>query len=316
MSLGVQATPKMSSAARLAREALAELEAEEPDRSPVELLGGQVAWGLEPLSRVEASRDPANAPAMRPHVVAPCQQLARHRALRLHCTCGRGLDFLALAAFATGVLVVSSPRLRPVKRREGGTLDLAAIGKEDPEAEWTLSTWEASMWQRASSHATAWNPQPHPALGKAMVVGDAAKRQLFHCKGCGATHTLLNVTLLGLLLRAIAAGSRTVRLSGPPGTAHVLRPESSRGAAKSQPAPLPQSASAHICTIWCSGGDHIELAGPLERRSDKELTAAFERLGLEVTLIEPTPDHMNLPGVEPGRLVWFRTRNETRTEII
>jgi hypothetical protein len=147
-----------------------------------------------------------------------------------------------------------------------------------------------------------------------MVVGDAAKRQLFYCKGCGATYVFLNVTLLGLVLQAIAAGSRTVRLAGPPGTAHVVRPESSRDAAKSQPAPLPQSASAHICTMWCSGGDHIERADPLERRSDEELTAGFERLGLEVTLIEPTPDHMNLPGQKPGRLVWFKTRKASPSD--
>jgi hypothetical protein len=37
---------------------------------------------------------------------------------------------------------------------------------------------------------------------------------------------------------------------------------------------------------------------------------------LEVTLIEPTPEHMNPPGQQPGRLVWFRTRKETSTEII
>ncbi len=294
------------SAQALAREALAELEAGEPDRSPVELLGGPVAWGLDPVSRVEAARDPANAPAMRPHVVAPCQQLPSHPALRLHCTCGRGLDYLALASFSTGVLVVSSPRRVPLKRREGGTRDLAPIGDDRPEAIWTLSAWEASMRQRAASHATGWKPEPHPALGNAVVMGDTAKRQVFHCKGCGATHVFLNVTLLRLVLQAIEAGSRTLRVAGPAGTAHAERPASARVSQGDRPAPLPVAAARHLCTIWCSGGEHIELAGPLEPRSDDQLRAAFEGCGLEVTLIEPTPEYMRPTGEAPGRLIWFR----------
>ena len=300
----------------LARAALAELGAAEPDRSPVDLLGGRVAYGLEPVSRVEAARDPANAPAMRPHVVAPCQRLASYPALRLHCTCERGLDFLALAPFATGVLVVSSPRRLPKKRRAGGTQDLASPDDEHPDGPWTFSVWEASMLRRTASHSTAWMSEPHPALGDVMVMGDTAKRQVFYCKGCGATPVFVNVTLLRLVLQAIADGSESVRLADAAGTPHVERPESGRGIAVRHADPLPTAAQRHICTIWCIGGEHVELAGPLEKRSDDDIRTGFANYGLEVTLIEPTPEHMNLPGQEPGRLVWFRTRKEARTEII
>jgi hypothetical protein len=165
------------------------------------------------------------------------------------------------------------------------------------------------MHDRASRHATAWDPKPHPALGKAGIVGDTAKRQTFHCKGCEATHTFINVTLLTLALEAIAAGSREVRLDDPGGFRHVERAVGARSRGGSPPLPLPPApARLHVCTQWCLGSDHIERAEPADTRSDDELRAGFDRLGLEVTLIEPTPEHMNLPGELPGRLVWFKTR--------
>jgi len=200
---------------RLAREALSELNAELPDESPAQLLGGSSAWGESWVASVEAERDPANAPTMRPHVIAPCQELRDHPALRLRCTCGRGLDFLALASFATGVLVVSSPRRLPKKRRGGGTLDLAAVTGDDPEAGWALLPWEASMRNRSAAHKTAFESDPiQLVLGEgAGLIGDTAKRQTFICKGCGATHTFQNITLLRLLLRAIAAEEQEVRLA-------------------------------------------------------------------------------------------------------
>ena len=210
MSFDRQADPKL-----LARQALVELDAPEPELSPAQLMGGQLAWGNSMVALVEAERDPANAPVMRPHVIAPCQALRTHPALRLHCTCGRGMDFLALAALATGVLVVSSPRLLPPKKRGGGPLDLAAVEGQDPEAGWALIPWEASMRNRASVHQTVWESEPvHPGLGvQARIIGDSAKRQTFHCTGCGATHTFLNITLLRLVLQAIARGDRPVRLT-------------------------------------------------------------------------------------------------------
>jgi hypothetical protein len=202
----------------LAREALAELDADEPDLSPAELMGGTTAWGDSDswVRQAEAARDPANAPTMRPHVVAPCQKLQSHSALRLHCTCGRGLDFLALASLATGVLVVSSPRLLPPKQRRGGTQDLASVDDKDPNRPWTFAAWEHMMSRRSAMHRSSWQAPPiHPVLGpNAGVMGDTAKRQTFNCEGCGATHTFLNITLLRLTLKAIAEGKTEVRLDG------------------------------------------------------------------------------------------------------
>ncbi len=198
----------------LARAALAELDADTPDGSPAQLLRGPLAWGESSVAMVEAARDPINAPTMRPHVMGPCQQLQSHPALRLHCTCGRGLDFLALASLASGVLVVSSPRRQPKKLRAGGTQDLAPVDDFGPGFGWSLIPWERSMRDRAATHRTAWvDTEDHPVLGPGRgVMGDVAKRQTFICEGCGATHTFRNVVLLRLVLQAIADGESTVRL--------------------------------------------------------------------------------------------------------
>jgi hypothetical protein len=202
----------------LARTALKELDAEHPDESPAQLLGGPLAWGEGAVAMVEAERDPGNAPVMRPHVIAPCQKLQSQPALRLHCSCGKGLDYLALASLATGVLVVSSPTLLPPKRRTGGPGDLGPIGTDDPEAGWALLPWEASMRDRAAAHQTSWDGEvPHLALGDhAVVIGDTAKRQTFYCGSCGATHTFRNIRLLRLFLKAISHGERKVRLGPAP----------------------------------------------------------------------------------------------------
>lgn len=201
---------------KLAWAALAELDAPEPDPSPAQLMGGPLAWGDSWVTTVEAARDPANAPTMRPHVIAPCQKLQSHPALRLQCTCGKGLTFLALASMATGVLVVGSPRRLPPKLRRGGPNDLTTVESNDPTRPWAFAPWERSMRERVAQHRTAWQtPDVHLALGPgAGVIGDSAKRQLFTCPTCRAAHTFVNITLLRMVLRAIAAGEQTVRL-GP-----------------------------------------------------------------------------------------------------
>ncbi len=201
----------------LARAALAELDAPEPDPSPAQLMGGMLAWGESRVAMVEAARDPANAPTMRPHVIAPCQKLQTHPALRLHCACGKGLDFLALASM-NGVLVVSSPRRLVPKLRRGGPNDLATVESNDPTRLWAFVPWEHSMHERLGTHGTAWDvPDEHPALGPgASVMGDAAKRQLFSCPACGATHTFVNITLLRMVLRAMANGDRRIDIPGGP----------------------------------------------------------------------------------------------------
>jgi hypothetical protein len=208
--------------ARLAQAALDELDAEEPNTSPATLMGGEASWDHW-LTQVEANRDPLNSPAIRPHVVAPCQQLTRYPAIRLHCTCGRGLDFLALAALATGVLVVSSPRVLPRRLRGGGLDDLASI--DDAEECWTLLFWERHMYERGAQaqHVTSWDNPVHPLLGPGVtLVGDAAKRQTFPCR-CGATHTFLNATLLGLVLEAMQIGERKLRLDVVARAGRLLR---------------------------------------------------------------------------------------------
>ena len=212
------------SAADFARAALAELVADEPDRSPAHLLAGDLVIGDSWVKRVEAARDPVNAPAMRPHVIAPCEHLASHPALALRCYCERPLSFLALGTFALGVLVVSSPRRLPPKLRQGGARDLAPIN--DDEEVWTFDSWAQAMrfeavqrdlasinhdeevwtfdsWARArrceaGQVATSW-PQPaeHPVLGPgAGVVGDETKRLTFRCNKCVTPHTFYDVTLL------------------------------------------------------------------------------------------------------------------------
>jgi len=72
------------------------------------------------------------------------------------------------------------------------------------------------MSRRSAMHRSSWQAPPiHPVLGpNAGVMGDTAKRQTFNCKECGATHTLLNVTLLRLVLQAVAEGKTEVRLAG------------------------------------------------------------------------------------------------------
>lgn len=111
--------------------------------------------------------------------------------------------------------MVSSPWLLPPKRRTGGPGDLGPIGTDDPEAGWALIPWETSMSDRAAAHQTSWDGTvPHLALGdNAVVIGDTAKRQTFHCEKCGATHTFKNIHLLRLVLIAYANGERKVRLA-------------------------------------------------------------------------------------------------------
>jgi hypothetical protein len=202
---------------RSAQAALVELVAVEPNREPVELNGEDLAWGTDKVALIEAERDPANAAAMRPHVVAACQRLLHHRPVRLRCTCGKHLEFLALAAFATGVQVVSSPRLVPPGARVGGVADLAPVGDDDPDARWSLLSWERVMLKRdrTTVHTSSWQaPAVHSVLGPgAGVIGDACKRTTFICEACEATPTFLNVTLLRFMLEAIAADEAEIRVA-------------------------------------------------------------------------------------------------------
>jgi hypothetical protein len=192
---------------------LNELLADEPNLKPAPTMGGSLAWGDSWVGQTEAQRDRVNAPAMRPHVIGPCQQLSRYPALALRCACPTEptLVYLALATFATGVLVVSSPRLLLAEQRGGGTHDLADV--YEPTKSWSLLPWEAWMRVNDTPHGTSWkNPDTHPLLGPgASVIGDTAKRHKLRCQ-CGADFTYHNVTLLEYVLRSIAAGEHEVRL--------------------------------------------------------------------------------------------------------
>jgi hypothetical protein len=134
-----------------------------------------------------------------------------------------------MGAFATGVLIVDSPRRLPPKERGGGVFDLAAVGDDERGTDtqtshavrpWTLATWLQDINQRnARALTTSWRaPEVHPALGPgASVIGDGAKRLTFSCTNpnCRANPTVLNVTLLRLMLSAIANGERRVTLDTP-----------------------------------------------------------------------------------------------------
>jgi hypothetical protein len=192
----------------LARAALTELDAAESDRSPAQLMGGPLAWGDNQVAVVEAQRDPANAPTMRPHVIAPCQKLQTHPALRLHCSCGSGLTFLALTSSTTGVTVVSSPLILPPKLRRGGMGDLVTVATYDPANPWTSP--QTVMMRRCAANVHAFGRII--SLTTLDFTSYSERRQRLTCDKCEATHTFLNITLLRLVLGAIAVGERKVRL--------------------------------------------------------------------------------------------------------
>lgn len=299
----------------LALAALAELNAPEPNPSPAQLMGGPLAWGGSPVTMVEAKRDPVNAPTMRPHVIAPCQKLQSHPALRLHCSCGKALTFVALASLSTGVLVVSSPYRRPKKLRQGGPNDLATVS--DPSRPWALIPWEASMRERASQHQTAWTPgSPHPALGPgAGVIGDTAKRQTFACGAarCNAVHTFLNVNLLRVLLKAIAVGEPTVRIRttkhssdlppvdvGPDNvrTSEAHRALQSPGMGWHTPSPGP-----HQVAVFEVGNGAYELTCPCGEQT-------FTRLG-EDHARSRALEHLDVNGQKDAEVLFLLLRRST-----
>lgn len=198
----------------LAKAALTELHAPEPAETTEWLVQeGRPLYG-------------ANVATMRTSVVAACRDLQAHPALRLHCTCGQKLDFLALLAVPShGVHVVSSPRRLPPKLRSGGfgDLDPTAIGNDDPEPHWVPATQTSPVLRPgdpfpATLGTSIWIA-PEPASGALLRCSSVriSQRRTFVCDAtrCNAAHTLLNVSLLHLVLEAIAAGQDEVRLISP-----------------------------------------------------------------------------------------------------
>lgn len=198
----------------LAKAALAELMAAEPDQ-PTEWLV-QEGWPLYG----------ANVAAMRTSVVAACRELQAHPAMRLHCTCGQTLDFLALLVIPSrGVHVVSSPRRLPPKLRSGGfgDLDPLAIGNDDSEPYWVPATLTSPVLRPGDPFPATFGTSiwiaAEPASDALVRCSSIriSQRRTFVCAAqrCNAVHTLLNVHLLQRVLQAIAAGQDAVRLISP-----------------------------------------------------------------------------------------------------
>jgi len=193
----------------LAQMALDELDAPEPNRNPAQLLGGELRWD-DRMVQFEAARDPDNAPTLRPHVIAPCQKFSQsHPAIGLRCGCGKGLGFLAIGHFATGVLAITTSHRQAKKYRNGGLSDLA-LG---PNGErFVFIPWYqqqlAAKAQREKEFTTAVSPRETiadlPNVGG--VLGDLAHRQERQCPACNTRHLFKNVTLVRLYLKAVAEG--------------------------------------------------------------------------------------------------------------
>jgi hypothetical protein len=206
----------------IARAALAELLAPEPNRDSAALLGGDLSWD-DTSVQFEAARDPANARALRPHLIAACQQLAEHPTLGIRCApCDGALGFLGLAAFATGVIAVTNPHRQRGKYRTGGVADLTL----NPG---TRSGFAYAAWERALSE-----PSEPPVRAADMtddgdlfapgrVLGDRAHTRNLTCRNCGRQYRLANVELIRRYLDAVAHGDRQVLL-GPIPKAQIFSP--------------------------------------------------------------------------------------------
>jgi len=231
-----------TSAQSLARQALAELDAPEPNRAPAQLTGAarpqvgpdglasgvpvrELSWD-DPALQAFVRNDPSNAATKRPWLVGICQELDRvgYNALGVRCgACGRGLGFFAFAPLASGVIVVWSRRRLPPKARQGGWRDLAQIPGAD-------HGWDIDSWATALATGSA---GPQSVLARNIPgIETAASRQWFPCPHCQARHRALNITLLREVLGAIADGTGDVVLGQPKRTQraaprHVERPGNS-----------------------------------------------------------------------------------------
>jgi hypothetical protein len=221
----------------LARSALAELQAPEPNQDLVRLrhvadVDGQVALSRweDPSVQGRVRVDPANAASYRPHLIAACQQLAEagYPVPGVRCSCGYGLGFLALEPLSTGVLAVWSRRRLVPKLRQGGLGDFAPLPSDQGE-EWQLGAFAmyltraqldryqegprtAAQPERSSMYPTAERLVGLPRGSTRPILPAWERRQAFLCRRCGGHHRVLNVTLVGAILRAIADGSGEVVL--------------------------------------------------------------------------------------------------------
>jgi hypothetical protein len=208
----------------IARRGLAELLAPEPNQSAVELLGGELVWD-HPSVQYAVSRNPANARALRPHLIKACQQLADHPLVGVRCTCGEPLGFLGLAAFATGVIAVTHPHRQRKSYRTGGVADFTL----DPTQQapfafipWTDTLQRSAERRGAVSNIEVSNDSDDP-LRFGSVIGDHAHSRAFQCPGCARTYAMTNVELIRRYLKAVADRSPEV-LFGPKPNARPFSP--------------------------------------------------------------------------------------------
>lgn len=195
----------ISRSSALARLALEELDAPEPNRHPAQLMGGEVSWD-HPRVQAAVHNDPPNAAVCRPHLIAACQELDKlgYRVPGLRCSCGQPLGFVAIAPFATGVQAVWSRRRLPPKERGGGWKDFARL--DGAGHGWDTSSWEDALLSGSAGPRTAQRVRP--------VINSAGWRQQFICPHCRSNHVRLNVTLVRGILRAVAYERGEVVLTG------------------------------------------------------------------------------------------------------
>lgn len=218
-SVNPRQPPAKTDTRAIARRALVELDAAEPNRDAARLLGGELAWD-EPMVQFEVSRDPDNARALRPHLIAACQQLSAQPLLGVRCTCGKPLGFVGLAAFATGVVAVTHPNRRRGKQSSGGVADLTL----NPT---TQSDFSYAPWERALRPEPAADGQPFTTVRSrnegtdelfryGSVIGDLAHLRVLQCPNerCRRRYRLTNVQLIRRYLQALMGGSPEIML-GP-----------------------------------------------------------------------------------------------------
>jgi hypothetical protein len=228
----------------LARRALAELDADEPNRASARLLNGEQKWD-DPMLQHLVSRDPTNARAMRPHLVAACLPFNARPALGLRCRCGKPISFVALVAAATGVTAMVARHRKPGDQRDGGIADLVlnpadrgrgflplegALRPGHPHAAGVSAIATDPQPARAPgpTDATELDPdeydedgypwhQPEP-LRFGNVVGDYVHRICLPCRDrtCHRAPVLTNVQLVRQYLQAVANGDNEVRLETGP----------------------------------------------------------------------------------------------------
>lgn len=222
----------MPTVTALARLALAELDASEPHRAPVQVpirladkadVDKHAEWPATAWDdfgvQAAVRDDPSNAAIYRPHLVAACRQLdiVGYRAPGVRCNCGYGLGFLALSFFrppghetidTRGVMAIWGRRRNPPKERASWDGQYAD-GAYGLKATSGRGSGDGLSW-RAVLGGWGTVPKDAPCTATKGTWGFAAeqvcRRIVFACPKCGRRHVVLNVTLVREVLKAIVEG--------------------------------------------------------------------------------------------------------------